>query len=41
MNPNVKLNLFPTMKTIVKIKDLGITKLNNAECQLLDPCALW
>ena len=31
MNPNVKLNLFPTMKTIVKIKDFGLTKLNNAE----------
>ena len=32
---------FPTMKTIVKIKDFGITKLNNAEYQLLDPRALW
>ena len=31
MNPNVKLNLFPIMKTIVKIKDFGLTKLNNAE----------
>ena len=33
MNPNVKLNLFPIMKTIVKIKEFGITKLNNAEYQ--------
>ena len=41
MNPNVKLNLFSIMKTIVKIKDFGITKLNNAEYQLLDPRALW
>ena len=41
INPNVKFNLFPTMKTIVKIKDFGITKLNNAEYQLLDPRALW
>ena len=32
---------FPTMKTIVKIKDFGITKLNNAEYQLLEPHVLW
>ena len=41
MNPNVKLNLFPTMKTIVKIKEFGITRLNNAEYQLLEPHVLW
>ena len=29
------------MRTIVKIKDFGITKLNNAKYQLLDPRALW
>ena len=29
------------MRTIVKIKEFGITRLNNAEYQLLEPHVLW